>query len=147
MGRRHMQLADIIINRPKYVECAISVNGIIPWIKENVKNSELKMIAMLKEEFAKELGLGVTEVESLTFYQNLKFVLLVSGIVVQNGFNNSGKKLFVMRDATYRDKMPKYWKSRAKLFKRLIKSNEWKILLKKSGKNDKISENAEKENE
>lgn len=147
MGRHHMQLADIIINRPKYVECAISVNGIIPWIKENVKNSELKMIAMLKEEFAKELGLGVTEVESLTFYQNLKFVLLVSGIVVQNGFNNSGKKLFVMRDATYRDKMPKYWKSRAKLFKRLIKSDEWKILLKKSGKNDNINENAEKENE
>lgn len=147
MGRHHMQLADIIINRPKYVECAISVNGIIPWIKENVKNSELKMIAMLKEEFAKELGLGVTEVESLTFYQNLKFVLLVSGIVVQNGFNNSGKKLFVMRDATYRDKMPKYWKSRAKLFKQLIKSNEWKILLKKSGKNDNINENAEKENE
>lgn len=147
MGRHHMQLADIIINRPKYVECAISVNGIIPWIKENVKNSELKMIAMLKEEFAKELGLGVTEVESLTFYQNLKFVLLVSGIVVQNGFNNSGKKLFVMRDATYRDKMPKYWKSRAKLFKQLIKSNEWKILLKKSGKNDNINENVEKVNE
>lgn len=147
MGRHNMQLADIIINRPKYVECAISVNGIIPWIKENVKNSELKMIAMLKEEFAKELEFDISEVESPIFYQNLKFVMLVNGIVVQNGFNDSGKKLFVMKDATYRDRMPKYWKSRAKLFKRLIKSDEWKILLKKSGKNDNINENAEKENE
>lgn len=136
MGRRNIQSMDIITNRPKYLECAISVNGIIPWIKENVNNSKLKMIAMLKEEFAKELGFNISEVESPTFYQNLKFVLLVNGIVVQNGVNNSGKKLFIMRDATYRDKIPKYWKSRAKLFKQLIKSNEWKILLKKSGKND-----------
>ena len=131
-----MQLMDIVTNRPKYLECAISVNGIIPWIKENVNNSELKMVAMLKEEFAKELGLNISEVESPTFYQNLKFVLLVNGIVVQNGANNSGKKLFIMRDAIYRDKIPKYWKSRARLFKQLIKSNEWKILLKKSGKDD-----------
>lgn len=124
----------LILKRPRYIDCAIKVNDIIPWIKDNIISSDLEMIIVKKEDFARELNLDLSEVETPMFYQDLKFVLLVNGVVIKNGVDYSGKKLFIMKMATYKDKMPKYWKKRSKFFKQLMKSKEWSIILKNRNK-------------
>lgn len=118
----------VSLQRPKYIECAIAVHELIPWLKEKIERSEIKTIVVLKEEFANEVGLDAEEVDNISFYQDLKFVLLVNGIVLKNG-TDSGKKTFIMRMATYKDRVPKYWRKRSKLFKQLVKSEEWGIML------------------
>lgn len=123
------EFIGLLLKRPKYIDHALKINDIIPWIENNIVSSEIKMIIISKKDFAKELKLDISEVESLTFGQDLKFILLMHGIVIKNGVSASGEKLFIMRMATHKDKMPKYWRKRSRFFKRLTKSKEWHIML------------------
>ena len=55
--------------------------------------------------------------------------MFIYGIAVKSGFHISGKRVFMMRFVTYKDKLPKCWKNRKKTIKKLMKSPKWNGIL------------------
>lgn len=126
MTTRPIDPLDLNIWKYDYVKCAVAIDHMVPFFKKLIDDSDKKLVIAMAEDVIKEMGPDFKDKDFDNTYINLKFAMMVYGIVIKSGDHTSGKKLFLMRHATYRDKMPEYWKKRSKFLKRLMKSDMWK---------------------
>ena len=112
-----------------YIKYAVALDHMIPWINEQINNSDTKFVAIPFEDLIKEMGITCDEKCFSSLYAHLKFIMFTNGIVINSGTHSSGKRVFTMRMASYKDKMPKYWKKRARSLKKLMKSNVWRKMV------------------
>lgn len=129
MSAKSINPLDMATWRYQYIKYAMAVDSMIPWVKEQINNSDIKFVTVLVEDLIKEMNIDYEEKSFQSLYAHLKFVMLTNGIVINSGTHSSGKRVFTMRMASYRDKMPKYWKKRARSLKKLMKSDVWRNMI------------------
>lgn len=134
MPAKSINPLDMATRQYEYIKYAMAVDHMIPWIKEQIKNSDDKFIVILLEDLTKDMGIGFEEKNFPVLYSHLKFIMLVHGIVMNSGIHKSGKRTLTLRMVSYKDKMPKYWKKRARLLKKLMKSTVWENMIEKRKK-------------
>jgi hypothetical protein len=129
MKTRPIDPLDMTIWNYEYIKCAMAICPAIQSIKDSIEHSDKKLVITPAEELIKYMEQDLKDKSFNQIYNNLKFVMLVHGIIIKNAFHISGKRVFIMRFATYRDKMPDYWKKRSKFLKKLMKSIMWKYMI------------------
>jgi hypothetical protein len=110
----------------EYIKYAVAIHPIVPSIKKLIYDSDNKLVIISAEDIIKEMGTYFKDKNFRNIYTYLKFVMFTRGIAIKSGFHISGKRIFIMRFVTYGDHIPKSWRKRSRLLKKLMKSAIWK---------------------
>lgn len=109
-----------------YIKSAMAIYPIVPAVKRLINESDSELVIVFAEDLIKEMGPYFKDRSFVYIYNNLRHIMFIFRISVKSGFHTSGKRVFILRFLTYKDKISKSWKKRIRTIRNLMKSAKWK---------------------
>lgn len=101
--KKDMQIRN---RKDKYQEYRLAMVKLLPWLIDNIMDSENFRIVVLVDDLAKEMGVKFTTKSDQALYRGIRYVLFNESFNVEMGKSRSGKQVFVIKLGTEDDKLP-----------------------------------------